>query len=109
MYSRSPSCARTTISISWSAAECRSTPFPRFVRRPSVRLTRFETRKVIFDAACLDVRGIEDGFLEAIQFELLWLTNKRDYYSSIEREDHKRVANLEGRWGGLLPPSLREE
>ncbi|MDP3713049.1 MAG: aldolase/citrate lyase family protein [Mycobacteriales bacterium] len=73
-----------------------------------VKLTRFETRKVIFSADALGVAQVEDGFLEAIQFELLWLTNKRDYYSALQREDHKRVSALEGRWGGLLPPSLRE-
>lgn len=71
------------------------------------RLTRFETRKIIFSGDALDRPGIEDGFLEAIQFELMWLTNKRDYYSGLQKEDYKRVSTLEGRWGGLLPPSLR--
>lgn len=70
-----------------------------------VHLTRFETRKVIFSADALDLPEVEDGFLEAIAFELMWLTNKRNYYSTLQREDQKRVADLEGRWGGLLPPS----
>lgn len=73
-----------------------------------VKLTRFETRKVIFSAEALDLPCAEDAFLEAIAFELLWLTNKRDYYASLQREDHKRMSTLEGRWGGLLPPSSRE-
>jgi len=71
-----------------------------------VCLTRFETRKVIFSGEALDSAHLEDAFLEAIQFELLWLTNKRDYYNSLQCEDHKRMSTLEGRWGGLLPPSL---
>ena len=73
-----------------------------------VRLTRFETRKVIFVAEALDLPDVEDAFLEAIQFELLWLTNKRDYYSSLQREDHKRMSTLEARWGGLVPPSVQQ-
>jgi hypothetical protein len=73
-----------------------------------VCLTRFETRKVIFSAEALDSEYLKDAFLEAIQFELLWLTNKRDYYSSLQREDEKRMSTLEERWGGLLPPSLSE-
>lgn len=63
----------------------------------SVRLDRFETRKVIFDAAVLDGDKAAGGMELAIEFELLWLKNKRDYYSAIAAEDASRIAMMEAR------------
>ncbi len=68
------------------------------------RLDRFETRKVIFDGACLDGGDVEKGMEHAIEFELLWLKNKRDFYRSIAAEDEKRIAMMEARQQSSFQP-----
>lgn len=62
-----------------------------------IRLDRFETRKVIFDAAVLEDGRAEPGMELAIEFELLWLKNKRDFYRNIAEEDAQRIAMMEAR------------
>ncbi len=59
-------------------------------------LTRFETRKIIFDSSILN-KDMEDPIKYAVLFELLWLKNKFKYYNSIALEDDIRLKMLEKR------------
>ena len=72
---------------------------PFFEKLPAGALTRFETRKVIFDApqALADPKGNE-GILKAVGFELLWLKNKHNFYKSISEEDINRLTVLQSRY-----------
>lgn len=63
----------------------------------SVRLDRFETRKVIFDGAAVESASFEDGIAHAVAFELAWLENKRDYYRALAEEDAARIAMMRER------------
>jgi len=59
-------------------------------------LDRFETRKVVFNAS-YDPSSIDEGIVKANKFELVWLENKRNYYSSIMHEDDSRIEMLKKR------------
>jgi hypothetical protein len=59
-------------------------------------LDRYETRKVVFPIQ-KSFNKIKQGILLANEFELMWLENKKNYYSSIYREDDKRIAMLKVR------------
>lgn len=61
-------------------------------------LTRFETRKIIFDASIAkDTTKVEKGIANAVKFELLWLEFKQEYYTKISKEDSARLEMLSTR------------
>lgn len=71
-----------------------------FLRKlPSGLLDRYETRKICF--ACPEALGESavKGIELALEFELYWLSNKRNYYRAISLEDSKRIDVLEKRLG----------
>jgi hypothetical protein len=65
-----------------------------------VKLNRFETRKVVFDAEVLSRTKLSELLKEALDFELSWLKSKRDFYHAISVEDSARIQMLEERLGG---------
>lgn len=76
---------------------------PFFKQLPKDSLTRFETRKIIFDAKlALSDPNAEKGILKAVGVELMWLKNKRDFYGMIHAEDNQRITMLEARYKKLI-------
>ncbi len=66
-------------------------------------LSRFETRKIIFDAKkALNDPNADKGILKAVGFELMWLKNKREFYKMIFDEDAARLTMLEARYKKLI-------
>ena len=66
-------------------------------------LSRFETRKIIFDAQkALNDPHADKGILKAVGFELMWLKNKREFYGMIFKEDEARLQMLEARYKKLI-------
>jgi hypothetical protein len=62
-------------------------------------LSRFETRKIVFDQAILDDEpAVKKALFLAVQFECLWLKNKQDYYQSMANEDVIRLKMLTSRY-----------
>jgi len=78
-----------------------SSALPNLQKIQKIKLTRFETRKVVFSGDAVTKAEMQDALLNAVHFELLWLMNKRDYYSSITNEDKSRIDMLEKRWNVL--------
>lgn len=74
---------------------------------PEGHLDRFETRKIVFE--CPKALHIsEPAFLIALEFELLWLKNKKNYYGGIHREDDLRLEMLETRYRKSIDAVLHQ-
>jgi 4-hydroxy-2-oxoheptanedioate aldolase len=77
------------------AVSVHSLPF--FQAFPKGHLDRFETRKVVFGCPGA-LENKQDAFLKAVEFEIMWLQNKKAYYGAIHREDDARLAMMEERY-----------
>jgi hypothetical protein len=67
-----------------------------FFRKVPTSLNKIETRKVIFDAQkLLNSDNAEEAILKAINFELMWINNKRENLGIIRDIDAKRIITLE--------------
>lgn len=70
---------------------------PFFKAFPEGHIDRFETRKVVF--SCPEaLNNSEEAFLKAVEFEIMWLKNKKNYYGAIHREDDSRLEMMEERY-----------
>lgn len=65
-------------------------------------LSRFETRKLVFDGASSSIPNMAEALVSAVDFELTWLKNKRNTYEVIFKEDDKRIEMLESRWKSMI-------
>jgi 4-hydroxy-2-oxoheptanedioate aldolase len=77
------------------AVSVHSLPF--FKSFPKGHLDRFETRKVVFSCPGA-LENTEVAFLKAVEFELLWLKNKKNHYGAIHSEDDARLVMMEERY-----------
>ncbi len=69
-----------------------------------IYLSRFETRKIIFDANILNDNDVDinKALEKAIEFELHWLKYKKNHYSKISTEDDSRIQMLEERFNSIF-------
>lgn len=73
--------------------------FPLLEEVNKVKLDRFETRKIVFDAPSMLPRGNREDLLKlAMRFEIAWLNYKREQASLVSIEDDARITMLEDRW-----------
>ena len=57
-------------------------------------LSKFETRKIIFDSKVLHQPNVNVALNKALEFEIMWLKNKRDAYGIILKQDEDRLEML---------------
>jgi hypothetical protein len=60
------------------------------------KIDKFETRKVVFKSDDNEKR-LQNGILKAMEFEVLYLKNKCDFYARMANEDYARMQMLEKR------------
>lgn len=74
---------------------------PFFRAFPKGHLDRFETRKVIFGCPAA-LENEEAAFLKAVEFEIMWLKNKKAHYGAIADEDNERIVMMETRYKNAI-------
>jgi len=77
------------------AVSVHSMPF--FKAFPAGHLDRYETRKVVFNCPGA-LNNTETAFLKAVEFEIMWLKNKKAHYGAIHSEDDSRLVMMEERY-----------
>lgn len=77
------------------AVSVHSMPF--FQAFPKDHLDKFETRKIVFGCPGA-LKNTEAAFLKAVEFELMWLKNKKNFYGAIYSEDDSRLKMMEERY-----------
>jgi len=60
-------------------------------------IDKYETRKIVFTNLKDEIDCMVEGILTAVEFETLWLQNKKEYYGRIFREDDVRIEMLNKR------------
>ena len=64
---------------------------------PKGCIDRYETRKIVFK--CPEaLKNSKKAFMLAVEFEIMWLKNKQNYYKQISREDESRLKMMEARY-----------
>ena len=58
---------------------------------------RYEKRKVVFGCPGA-LENHEQAFLKAVEFEIMWLKNKKSYYTLISKEDDVRLSMMDERY-----------
>ena len=72
-----------------------SLPFLKSVA--AIGLSRFETRKIVFNPIILEVESVENIMLKAVAWELRWLEYKREGNQKVADEDSSRIQMLRER------------
>lgn len=73
---------------------------------PQGHLDKFETRKIVFGCPGA-LKNTETAFLKAVEFEIMWLKNKKDYYGAIYSEDDNRLKMMEDRYRSSIEASSK--
>ncbi len=81
---------------------------PFFRAFPPGHLDRYETRKVVFGCPAALANPAE-AFLKAVEFEVMWLKNKKSYYTVIYSEDDPRLQLMEQRYGKAIDEMNRKQ
>lgn len=72
-----------------------------FAAFPAGHLDKYETRKVVFGCPGA-LKNTEEAYLKAVEFELMWLKNKKAFYGQIFSEDDSRLKMMEERYSNSI-------